>query len=574
MGRNKQLLTDKENERMFADIVENVVGVKIELNYTNMPDCNVGTYMDLEKQMYYTITLGKIKGVNRFTLLNHEAGHILADSPTKAGEAMITEWAKEWKADAFVSLDTLKYTYWYALNLIEDQRIESFMSKLYLNNKKRFYKAKVIVGREYNNHSLREKRVDWIVNPLLALEFVRFLRNDIMECEHGSKATLDRGYCVCAGKECFSMAKKILNEVEGTGQTGALLGLKMFKPFIDEYIDSMIKAGHNWKPDLSNWGTPPDYTERNTVILDMDNEPFNKSFADALHDGEKHVQEIQAKLSGIINMNNSTHDVIEDDGDVCIGIGKPVQEIADGMSKIFRKLREIPKETIGYDGDEIDIESYITNKAEEDDIGKCFIDTKHVNGISILVSVDGSSSMEDSYDGGYSSMDCARDMVATMYKAIEGIDNVNLKSIVWAGNIMGIMNVTTINSIRETSKIRIASGYPTTPTHLAIDYSTKMIKRMKGRKKLLIFITDGQPEYVKNGMFLPPEMLVKMCSNSMTRGLRRCNSIMAMLIKPDDSSKKCCDDIFGKRLMTVDNMKSGSDIIMNKFKRLVMGVLK
>ena len=139
---------------------------------------------------------------------------------------------------------------------------------------------------------------------------------------------------------------------------------------------------------------------------------------------------------------------------------------------------------------------------------------------------------------------------------------------------MGIMNVTTINSIRETSKIRIASGYPTTPTHLAIDYSTKMIKRMKGRKKLLIFITDGQPEYVKNGMFLPPEMLVKMCSNSMTRGLRRCNSIMAMLIKPDDSSKKCCDDIFGKRLMTVDNMKSGSDIIMNKFKRLVMGVLK
>jgi hypothetical protein len=49
---------------------------------------------------------------------------------------------------------------------------------------------------------------------------------------------------------------------------------------------------------------------------------------------------------------------------------------------------------------------------------------------------------------------------------------------------------------------------------------------------------------------------------------------MAMLIKPDDSSKKCCDDIFGKRLMTVDDMKVGSDIIMNKFKRLVMGVLK
>ena len=171
-------------------------------------------------------------------------------------------------------------------------------------------------------------------------------------------------------------------------------------------------------------------------------------------------------------------------------------------------------------------------------------------------------------------MDCARDMVATMYKAIEGIDNVNLKSIVWAGNIMGIMNVTTINSIRETSKIRIASGYPTTPTHLAIDYSTKMIKRMKGRKKLLIFITDGSPEYMKNLVFIPSETLVKMGSNAMIKGLRRCSSIMAMLIKPSDYAKECCDRIFGNRLMTVDNMQDGSDIIMNKFKRLVMGVLR
>jgi len=65
-----------------------------------------------------------------------------------------------------------------------------------------------------------------------------------------------------------------------------------------------------------------------------------------------------------------------------------------------------------------------------------------------------------------------------------------------------------------------------------------------------------------------------MGSNAMIKGLRRCSSIMAMLIKPSDYAKECCDRIFGNRLMTVNNMQDGSDIIMNKFKRLVMGVLR
>ena len=117
-----------------------------------------------------------------------------------------------------------------------------------------------------------------------------------------------------------------------------------------------------------------------------------------------------------------------------------------------------------------------------------------------------------------------------MFKSIIGIDGIELKALVWSSNKKGEMNVTKINSLKDTTFMTVREGWCLTPTHLAIKYSTDAVNRMKGRKKLLIFITDGQPEYVKNGMFLPPEMLVKMCSNSMTRGLRRCNSIMAMLI--------------------------------------------
>jgi hypothetical protein len=298
-------------------------------------------------------------------------------------------------------------------------------------------------------------------------------------------------------------------------------------------------------------------------------------FKDARIDGEREVEYMKEVLSNVDINNMSSHNVIEDDGDLLnafqYGVGEPIQEIVNDMSKMFKKMNEIPRSTIGYEGDEIDIESYIKNKVEKRDIGKCFIDTKHVQGASVLVSVDGSNSMED---GSHSSMTRARNMVATMYKSIENMNNINLRTIVWSGDVGGKMNVTRINSMEGTRKIRTTYEYPTTPTHMAIEYSTKMMKRMKGRRKLLIFITDGQPEYMKNGMQMPTNILTKMGANAMVKGMRRCDNMVVVLIKPSDFSQKCCEDIFGRRLIVTDDMKSGSDIIMNKFKGLVMGVLK
>ena len=190
MTRNKQLLTDKENERTFVDIVENIVKKPIELRYTSKPISNVESYGE-----YHVITLGKMKGIDKFTLLNHEAGHILFNSHTKSAEYMIRCWADEWKADPFIPLDTLKKTYWYVLNLIEDQRIESFMSKLYLNNKKRFYKAKVIVGREYTSMAQ---------SSLQTLEYVRFLRDDLCVTQSFAGSPLHSSY---------DLAKEVLNKV-------------------------------------------------------------------------------------------------------------------------------------------------------------------------------------------------------------------------------------------------------------------------------------------------------------------------------------------------------------------------
>ena len=147
-------------------------------------------------------------------------------------------------------------------------------------------------------------------------------------------------------------------------------------------------------------------------------------FEEARKSGERDVEYIKEALSNVDINKMSSHDVIESDGEeIFASVGEPIQEIVGKMSKMFKKIYEIPKTTIGYDGDEIDIESYIKNKVEGHDVSKCLVDTKYVQGISILVAVDGSSSMEDS-EHSRSSMPRARDMVATMYKAIKNVNNI------------------------------------------------------------------------------------------------------------------------------------------------------
>ena len=554
MTRNKQLLTDKENERMFADIVESIVDKRIDLRYTSKPIAKVESFGE-----YHAITLGKIKGIDRFTLLNHEAGHILFNSPTKSAEDMITKWAQEWKADPFVPIDTLKKVYWYYLNILEDQRIESLMAKLYLYNKKRFYKAKIIIGRRLDGHLPNDDYGDMIY-------YVRFGRNDLVE----------ENIMFPSQKKEHDLIKKVLTEVEGTGQRGALIGLTKFKPFIDQYITQCIEDEMPI-PELDY--DPLEYDEVGVVSVSELAETyklptklnFDTLFEDARKSGEREIEYMKEALSNVDINNMSSHDVIESDGKGHGDVGIPIPGIVNDMSKMFKNMNEIPRTTIGYEGDEIDMESYIKNKVEGHDVTRCLIDTKYVQGISILVAVDGSSSMED---GGHSSMSRARDMAATMYKAIENMNNINLRTIVWSSDLYGRMNVIRVKSLEDTRNIHTTCEYPTTPTHMAIEYSTKMMKRMKGRRKLLMFITDGCPEYMKGGTLLPTQTLVKMSRQSMVRGMRRCDKMVVLLIKPSDFSQKCSEDIFGKRLIVADDMKKGSDIIMNKFKSLVMGVLK
>ena len=286
-------------------------------------------------------------------------------------------------------------------------------------------------------------------------------------------------------------------------------------------------------------------------------------------DGKESLQEIKDMLS--TGIPRGKDEILEDSNIRDIGAqGSPLGNIADGMNKIFKKMSEIPKRVVGYEGDEIDIESYIEGKIRMENIEECLIDTKYIRGASVLLSVDASCSMNN-YRG---SMNKARDLVATLYKSIEGIDNINLKCILWSSNRDGVMNVTNVNSLKDTNKMYVTRSFCLTPTHIAIKHSVSIMKGMKGRKKLFIIITDGYPRYYHKRKRVMTNILVKMTRKAFLRGLRKCPNIMAMLIEPTPGSKVYSKEIFGKKLMVVNNMEDGSEVIVKRFKRLVMDVLK
>ena len=593
--------------RHTADIIENVKDTKIGVNTS---DTNKTAYVCTRRGKHH-IVLGDMKGVERFTQLNHELGHVMFDSPIQSAKKMIKRWAKDYPASYEGVVSKI---YWGALNTIEDQRVESLMGKLWLGNQMRFNRARVNLGKNMEQWIKDSDNID----PMKVILSARFFRDELVKEE-----------------ESYPRAREILDKVVGAGQDGGLVGLKMYKKVLDRYIgeqieeaeerkkriqeskdkikdyttnceledkpidpDELDKLDKEWQDkccdsanDEMDWekmaeklpDTSEDFEEENysdiSYSLDddegkLEEEDLQKMMGESQVAGDREVSNIKEKLcdNAARNSRLGKGDISHDDNlRGTTNCGYPSEEISNGLNKFFKILTEIPKRCIGYLGDEVDIESYIRCKSRGYDMGECMVDTKFVSGASVLISVDGSGSMEN-HAG---SMKTARDMVATLFKSIENIQGINLKVIVWSGNDEGQMLITTVDSLAETKKMTNSGQYYLTPTHLAIDYSADVIKHMKGRKKLMIIITDGMPQFVSNDGFDMPQATLEMLGRrSMQRALRKCPSIMSMLVTPSSSSEASCKEIFGSRLMTVDSMEDGKELIVKKFRTLVSQVLR
>ena len=109
-----------------------------------------------------------------------------------------------------------------------------------------------------------------------------------------------------------------------------------------------------------------------------------------------------------------------------------------------------------------------------------------------------------------------------------------------------------------------------TPTHLALDYTARQVKKLHGRKKLVIMITDGLPNYSNNHFKMSRTQNTKMTIKSLLKLRRSTPHIMVLLVGGRWGAKEYMENIFGKRrLMSVSSIDLAAEKVVNEFKALV-----
>ena len=571
------------------DIVEFASNSKIDLQIVKGE--NWCTFQGIDKKdskKLYTISLSSSRktAIPIYTALIHELGHILYETPftpikkllkSKKSQLPKTITGSPISAEQKPKISS-EQLYHKVFNVLEDQRIESQISKSYLGHKERFEKTRYNLGKAgFGEFADFE-------NPVFALLAIRFMRDDIVK-----------------NTKYYQIYKKALEDVEETDRFGALRVLISIKKYIDEYLS---KQESSEKPNSTGFPDPPstldnkhlkdmvqlsqELKEKRDQLLhgnlpptirhkspdfpippelqksDFSEDEIKEIIQDGKKQGEEQFQNIQDKLISRPRLDNTLSNVKK--------ISRPScnyeidRKIAKGMNKVFKLLKLRSKSFIDFSGSQIDVDEYIENISKGTNLNRCYENSKSVHGASIVISIDASLSMHDE------KIITARNLVATLFESIKGIPNMELRGNIWSSHGSGLIGITEINNIKDVKQISVRRNYNLTPLHMGLEYSMKMLKEMRGTNKLLILITDGQPNYYKNHNLVPDNIYNNQCKRSLQKVLKITPNVICFLVgKEDNNIKKIMTDIFSsKRFIIVPTMKKASQNTIEKFRHFVI----
>jgi len=568
--RNIDLLSNRDMFVKYANVVEVARNSKIEIKHYGKTNCVSYSGISGGKHQFKIMSATpNVKGIEKFVGIIHELSHVLFQSPFTATRNLLQD---NW------GLDGERYKLFFnAFNVLEDQRIESQMGKMYLKHAGRFTKTTKKLGELMKFDTIM---LDNPVNMLLAIRFHR--GDDIMKLKN------------------YDVYDKALKDVVLTDKYGALRVLVTIKPYIDEWVntkDERRKDASNsyqtdeLKAEISEFAD--DTARTNSMHTQNSKESSGEdTFAEAPDDlkdlskmSSKDVDDMinQSKENGKSNVSDIFNS-LRNDGNYK-KLPKNLKmirryesnydidyKVSKGMSRIFKTLMMRSKEFIDYDGEEIDVESYVEGIIRGNDMGKCRVNQKTSHGVSIVISIDGSSSMQGE------PIETARNLVATMFESVKNIDNVDVRANVWGGNTYGFVGMTEINTMNDVKYINLrshAGNYMTTPTHMALDYSSNMLKQMKGSKKMMILITDGVPNHFNAGYHVPINTYMVSCKKSLVKAMSVTSNIMCIVVQGDSSFKNNpIRTLFkGSKVMNVYTMKNASEKVIKRFKIMVMNSL-
>ena len=162
--RNIDLLSNRDMFVKYANVVEVARNAKINIRHTGNSNCVYYKGEENGKKRFQILSATpNVKGIEKFVGIIHELAHILFESPFIGIHKLLVSWGMSEGSEEY----QLCFN---AFNVLEDQRIESQMGKMYLKHKSRFDKTTKKLGLLMEDKNLLE---DNPVNMLLAIRFQR-----------------------------------------------------------------------------------------------------------------------------------------------------------------------------------------------------------------------------------------------------------------------------------------------------------------------------------------------------------------------------------------------------------------
>ena len=523
------------------------------------------------KEYIINIAKNPLKGVPKYTAFNHELAHYAFDSFSNQFPNYTTEELEQIPPEHH---DKALELYRSIYNVIEDQRVESLLGDIYLGTGKRFRQMRRRLG------SLKDKDHK-SANPLDALHCAREYREESV----GKRFDLANGIMIDVeskdGEASILLAKHYIQKVLNPWILKQLLNCK--NPFdvkpdkdgnlpwrIDPKSPITCKVGlNNAFQDAFNENRSSDHRELDSDMTDeqeaMLKKALEQKLKDALEQAECHaddrLQEIKDKIEE--HARKSKRSFMPNSKEIQIvdrsyeeNTPIPNMRIAQSLNKILKLIQARNKPRIRDNGDELSIPAVIRRKARG--YGDVFIKRVPRQKLAILISIDSSGSMEGL------EIDTARDMMATLYKSIVGIDGIELRGVIWAGDSNNCM-VSQVHSYKECHTINTMLHSGGTPTPYGVKYSERILEEMKGKKKLLIVITDGYPNSAYDSNLNAEQMVRKEINRARANGI----GTLGMMVGGEGGEEM--KTMFGADgYIDIHNMEQASNAVIKKFRKIVL----
>lgn len=537
----------------------------------------------------YVINIPKkpTAGLNRYTAFNHELGHYAFDSFNNMFNLHINEELSEIPAG---HRDKALEIYRSVFNILEDQRVESLMGAIYLGTGKRFIQARKRMGdlkpleHKTKNpiealHCAREFRSECITRTFKDAKYVidKIAKRDndasILLAKHYIKTTVN------------PWLKKQFNNIDPKGDANKPKDKNKpitSKPKLDSLFKKQFKENRNCDHrELVNSQENEESTQKEmkSKMQEYESSKSKDKLEDLLEDSSKTARDRISKIRNKIeeearqsnggNSDKSDDTIKELKGDERFNdYNRRVPEynnmrIARQLNKIFKLLQARTKPKLSDTGDSISIPAVINRMARG--YGDIHIKTVPTDSLAVVVSIDASGSMSGK------PISIARNMMSVLFKSIEGINNVNLKGVVWSGTEYHT-SACEVNNDKDVRAIDTSGQFGGgTPTPNGVRFSVDKLSAMKGKRKLLIVCTDGYPNSGTDTSLTPEQQVRKHVNNARKHNINVFGIGIGMSRGRGGNRDDSMDTMFGTSgYITTEDMEDTERTVIKKFRDVII----